>query len=143
MGSVHALSTATSDLGITAFHNCFMRQLLSRHKPLGCVPLFSYRLQTSAFVLLLCCLQAQQQLSRLQAAADTHSSNIAARDAFVRSTAQKMGVTLPGEPQPAAAAAGARPQPLPPAALDFFRGELAHREGQLQSELSSLREAHR
>jgi hypothetical protein len=61
----------------------------------------------------------------------------------VRSTAQKMGMTLPGESQPAAAAAGARPQPLPPAALDFFRGELAHREGQLQSELSSVREAHR
>lgn len=93
-------------------------------------------------------LQAQQHLSRLQAAEDAHSSNIAARDAFVRETAAKMGIMLPGEPQQgaaaaAAAAAGGRQQPLPPAALSFFRGELDHREGQLQSELGSLREAHR
>lgn len=58
-----------------------------------------------------------------------------------------MGIALPGEQQQgaaaAAAAAGGRQQPLPPAALSFFRGELAHREGQLQAELGSLREAHR
>jgi hypothetical protein len=88
------------------------------------------------------CPQAQQQLSNLQAAADTNASNIAARDAFVRSTAQRMGITLPGESQQAAAAGGRR-QPLPQAALDSFRSELGHKEGQLQSELSTLREAHR
>jgi hypothetical protein len=96
---------------------------------------------------LYCCgtLQAQQQLSRLQAAADSHASNVAERDAFVRSTAQRMGITLPGEPQQAAAAAaaGGRQDALPQAAVDFFKGELSLKEGQLQSELSTLRDAHR
>lgn len=55
-----------------------------------------------------------------------------------------MGITLPGEPQQAAAtAAGGRQEVLPQAAVDFFKGELALKEGQLQSELSTLRDAHR
>lgn len=91
---------------------------------------------------------AQQQLSRLQAAGDAHASNVAARDNFVRSTAAKMGIELPGGSQSAAAAAAGpgqrqQQQPLPPAAVEFFKSELLHQEGQLQSELGSLREAHR
>jgi hypothetical protein len=68
---------------------------------------------------------------------------VAERDAFVRSTAQRMGITLPGEPMQAAAVAGGRQDALPQAAVDFFKGELALKEGQLQSELSTLRDAHR
>jgi len=73
---------------------------------------------------------------------------VAARDNFVRSTAAKMGIELPGGSQSAAAAAAGpgqrqQQQPLPPAAVEFFKSELLHQEGQLQSELGSLREAHR
>ena len=53
-----------------------------------------------------------------------------------------MGITLPGDSQQASAAGGWQ-QPLPQPALDSFRSELGHKEGQLQSELSTMREAHR
>jgi hypothetical protein len=111
--------------------------------------------------------QAQQQLSRLQAAGEAHASNVAARDAFVRETAFKMGISLPGEGQAtgtagtasaagslggaslasgAAAAGGSGAggqQQLPPAALEYFRNELQHRQGRLAAELAGLRETHR
>ena len=50
-------------------------------------------------------MQAQQQLNKLQAAAETHASNIADRDAFIVQTAAKMGINLPNQP-PAAAGNG-------------------------------------
>jgi hypothetical protein len=103
-----------------------------------------------------CCitlLQAQQQLSRLQAAAEAHSSNVADRDAFVTATAAKLGIRLPGaaamaslsSAAAAAAAAGgeAGPRQLPLAALDAFLSELRRRQAQLQGEVASMRETHR
>jgi hypothetical protein len=93
-------------------------------------------------------LQAQQQLSRLQAAAEAHSSNVADRDAFVTATAAKLGIRLPGAAALAsmssAAAAGGEAAPqLPLAALDAFLGELRRRQAQLQGEIASMRETHR
>lgn len=63
----------------------------------------------------------------------------------MRNTSLKMGVVLPGESQGAVGsdAQQQQQQPLPPPAVEFFKNELLHREGQLQSELGSLREAHR
>uniref|UniRef100_A0A383V2M5 Rad50/SbcC-type AAA domain-containing protein n=1 Tax=Tetradesmus obliquus TaxID=3088 RepID=A0A383V2M5_TETOB len=86
--------------------------------------------------------QAQQQLSRLQAAAEAHSSNVADRDAFLTATAAKLGIRLPGAA--AAAAAGSEAGVvLPLAALDAFLGELRRRQAALQGEVVAMREAHR
>jgi cell division protein FtsB len=97
-------------------------------------------------------LQAQQQLSRLQAAAEAHSSNVADRDAFVNATAAKLGIRLPGASAmasmssisaAAAAGGGEVSMQLQLAALDAFLSELRRRQAQLQGEIASMRESHR
>ncbi|WIA21892.1 hypothetical protein OEZ85_004263 [Tetradesmus obliquus] len=87
--------------------------------------------------------QAQQQLSRLQTAAEAHSSNVADRDAFVTATAAKLGIRLPGAAAAAAAAGSEAGVVLPLAALDAFLGELRRRQAALQGEVAAMREAHR
>eukprot|EP00879_Flechtneria_rotunda_P006310 GHRR01006632.1.p1 GENE.GHRR01006632.1~~GHRR01006632.1.p1 ORF type:complete len:729 (+),score=251.26 GHRR01006632.1:230-2416(+) len=97
--------------------------------------------------------QAQQQLNRLQAAADAHASNIADRDAFVRNTSAKIGIMLPGDGIAAAAGSsfggslGLNKQgsaaPLSPATLETFANELRGRQTGLESDLTSLKESHR
>lgn len=92
-------------------------------------------------------LQSQQQLSRLQAAADAHANNVADRDAFVTATAAKLGIQLPGAAAVAAAssltAASGQAVQLPNAALETFLSELQSRKVQLQGQLAAQRQQHR
>lgn len=93
--------------------------------------------------------QLQQQLSRLAAAAEAYTSNVADRDGFVRQMASKYGLDLAGVGSSVTnsvidgSADGFASGQLPAAAIEGVLGELRGRMAALQEELRVAKQAHR